>query len=265
MSLSLSTLVTAVNAELENTVKRGAAEVNGDGDTNAFLLTPTGQSIVDDDIFAVAIDGTPTSAYEMDFATGICLMDAAPAADETVTFIFDYQTWPDSLVTQAVNASVDNLFPAFYAAGATTGTADGTTAEFELDEAVEFVQSIDTRTDSSSPWRAQNRARYTIFRDGLVPTIRFYAPPAVGDLRFHTISRPALADLPDRAADPIISYACWYLLVQKVAPRTRGDVAVVTQGTGTLSPRQMNDATQAFLMRYQFQLASVKSPPWSSR
>lgn len=70
--------------------------------------------------------------------------------------------------------------------------------------------------------------------------------------------------LPDTAKDPIISYACYYLLTQKVAPRVRNDIAVVTQGRGVLSPRQMNDSAQAFAFRYQLQLAKAKMQPWGA-
>ena len=71
--------------------------------------------------------------------------------------------------------------------------------------------------------------------------------------------------LPARASHPIVSYACFYLLTQKVAPRIRSDVAIVTQGRGNLSPRQMNDAANSFYLRYQMQMTNYRMSPWSQR
>jgi hypothetical protein len=43
----------------------------------------------------------------------------------------------------------------------------------------------------------------------------------------------------------------------------RSDVGVTTQGIGALMPSQMNYGAQGYMMRFQFQLASLKMHPWS--
>jgi hypothetical protein len=81
----------------------------------------------------------------------------------------------------------------------------------------------------------------------------------------HTDALESTSQLPARAQHPIVSYALYYLLTQKVAPRIRADVAIVTQGRGNLSPRQMNDAANSLYLRYQVQLANYRMSPWSQR
>jgi hypothetical protein len=51
---------------------------------------------------------------------------------------------------------------------------------------------------------------------------------------------------------------------QKQIPRLRADIAQATVGQGNLSPRQMNDASNALFLRFQAQLSQAKMRPWSS-
>jgi hypothetical protein len=153
-------------------------------------------------------------------------------------------------------------------------TVAGTTGTASRPPTTQFITAIDHRSTTSDPWRRYTRAkRYEVYPGEGTVTARFYTAPASGFLRAHCICRPtkltALTDsiesvsgLPTRAKDALISYACWYLLSQKLVPRVRADIAVTTQNSAALMPSQMNYAGQSYLMRYQFQLASLKMPPW---
>jgi len=353
MTVLLSDLIALVDSELENRVQRGSASFEGDGESVAFLVAPLGGEIIDDATFDVLISGTTTTALTMDFESGVCVMDSAPTSVQTVAWEFNWKRWPETLVKQAINSAIENLFPALYVSTTYTIATDGTTSEYAMpvgpDNAsktitsssvaaatvitcvahgfstgtvvtiaghtgstpalsgdyevtrtgadtftvpvtvsvagtggtasrpatVEFVTGIDSRTSTSDPWKRLSRAkRYEIFRDEGTITARFYSVPGSGYIRAHCVCRPtrltALTDsiesvsgLPTRAQDPIVSYACWYLLTQKMAPRVRSDVGVVTQGQGALMPSQMQYGAQGYMMRFQFQLASLRMSPWS--
>lgn len=352
MSVTLSNLIDAVNDELENHPMRGSSEAEGDGESTAFVVAPVGTTIVDDDTWAVYADGVATSAFTMDFDSGVCTFTVAPADGVVLSFVYNYVVWTDGLVTQAINAAIDNLFPALYVNTAYTLTSDGTSYEYSMpigpDNAsktitafsvanptvvtcashgfatgtivtisgsdstpsadgdyevtstgtntftiavnvtvagttgtasrppsTQFVTAIDHRASTSDPWRRLRRAkRYEVFHDEGTIKARFYTAPSSGYLRAHCICRPThltattdaietVAGLPTRAKDAIITYACWYLLGQKLAPRVRSDMAVTTQNSSALLPSQMNYAGQSYLMRFQFQLTSLRMPPWS--
>jgi hypothetical protein len=174
------------------------------------------------------------------------------------------------MVTTAINAGINALFPHIYVAAPVTLVNNGT-AEYDLDPLVEFV--LRHEIQSGSGWTRKKRM-FDVYRDGDHKVIQFYTVPSA-TVRVHTISRPSpmnsnsntletTAGVPTRSMFPVVSYAIYYLLTQKTAPRSRGDVAIATQGLGTLSPRQMNDAANAFYLRYQMQIQSVKMPPWST-
>mgnify|MGYP001063684128 CR=1 FL=1 len=45
--------------------------------------------------------------------------------------------------------------------------------------------------------------------------------------------------LPETAAHPIILFACYWLLTEKLAKRLNSDIAIATQGEGSLLPEQL--------------------------
>lgn len=274
MSITLESLVESVNSELENRTISGSAEVTGDGKTSVFLIAPPGRSIVEDADFAVYINDIATSEYTMDYDSGECTMTSVPATTDEISWSFNYCYWPETLVIAAVNAGINALFPHFYVPTATAIATDGTSYEYDMTETVQFVTSIDTSSAETGPWKRLSSSRYELYYDAGGTVVRFYTAPDTGYIRPHCISRPIVlvnlsddiesdSKLPSQAANPIISYACYYLLSQKVAPRTRQDISIATTGTGNLSPRQMNDATNSFYLRFQMQLASSKMRPWS--
>ena len=274
MSYSLADIRQFVNNELENHPLPGKSVVDVDGTATEFYMGPPGFFPIDDGTATFSVDGVAV-AITVDDTSALATTATAPSAG-TGTFTFNYVSWRDEVVDRAINATINSLFPAFYVAGTdTTQDTDGSTYEFDMPDAVEFVTAVELRSDSTSGWVKQAKAKYEVFRDGLHKVLRFYSAPSAGEMRVRTISRPEplvadadeLSDigLPERALDCIISGSVYYLLNQKSAPRIRSDVAVATMGTGTIFPTMMNQVAQGWLMRYQFQLASDRMTPWMSR
>jgi len=277
MSVTRNDLVSLVNDELENVAMNGLAETVADGTTSSYLIAPMGYVVSDTTgTLVVTLDDAVTTAFTMDYETGTITFTAAPSGGVTVRVTYKYLYWRTRTVEQAINAAIDNLFPAFYTAKADTSIAIVPDSyEYALDPATQFVTAVETRADATGAYTKMARSKYEWLGDGDHLTLRFFGAPT-GFMRVRCINRPALltattstlettAGLPTRAKDPIISYACWYLLTQKIAPRIRSDIAVNTQGVGTLSPRQIADGTQAWMMRYQLQIAASRMPPWMSR
>lgn len=279
MSSTLSSLVDDVNLELQNHEQRGSATATGDGDTRAFIVAPMCSYITDDYIWTVEVDGAGVGSdtYVMDFTTGVCTFVIAPDLSSVVNFVFNYTPFHPDMVEQAINAAINNLFPSFYVKTSTVIAASSSTNyEYTLPATAEFVTGVFGGDSATGPWERLTRSkRYEVEMEDGVASLRFYAEPEDSYLRVRYIARPQpissgdtieeTAGLPSRAKDPIISYACYYLLTQKLAPRTRADVAIATQGQGVLTPRQMNDTINTFFMRYQFQMASLKMLPWTSK
>jgi hypothetical protein len=270
MSVTLENLVDQVNEKLENNAARGTATATGDGTSTTYQVSPIGRRIVDNALFACYVDGVEDATGTMDFSSGVYTFPAATTSGDVLTWVFDYVYWPESLVIQAVNAGVASLFPSFYGVTDAITAMDGSTYEIDVGTTEsEFVRQVETSSTGTEPWAAMRRAsRFEVQKRGGGLSVRFFTAPQ-GSVRVWTIDRPVLLgagdalDIPDRAAVPITSYACYFLLAQKMAPRIRADVAVVTQGVGTLSPRQMNDAANSFYMMFQMQLASTKMAPWA--
>lgn len=279
MPITLDDLTNSVNTELENRTHYGNADVVADGVITEWCIAPLGYSILNDGDFLCLKDGslqTEPTNYTMNFDNGVCSFVTAPALGTSLKWYFNYNQWSDSLVYEAINAGIQSLFPDVYYEFLEEITTDGETFEYDLTEPVEFIKSYDFKETGGTSWTRKKSWDYELFRDDTHKVISFFDAPSAGTVRVHAIGRPqALVgttdDLPttahiaDRFAFPIVSYACYYLLTQKMAPRTRSDVAVATQGKGTLSPRQMGDSANAFYLRHQMQLRSMKMPPWSMR
>jgi hypothetical protein len=253
---ALSDLITLVDRELENQVQRGSASFDGDGLSSAFLVAPLGGSIIDNATWEVYVDSVATADYVMDYDSGVCVMGTTPTSSQVVSWQFDFKHWSDALVTQAINAAIDNLYPAIYVRSNEVVTA---AAEVACPTGTEVVTRVDTGSVGS--WTRLRRKRYETIYSGGVPSLRFFSAPTES-LRIHYVARPTITTMPDRCNNLVVSYACYYLLSQKMAPRVRSDVAVTTQNSAALLPSQMNYGAQGYMMRYQFQLASMRMPPW---
>jgi hypothetical protein len=263
MALSTASVVVDVNLELQNNVYHGTATEVGDGTTATYFVAPVGYYIVDDATFVVTKSGVAVAAadYTMDFTNGIFTFDTAPADDAALVWNFTYRPWNSTVVSSAVDYAVLASFPAFYVNTHEDLTPDGSTYEFDISDG-EIVTRVMYRSGSTGAWALKQRKTYEVINDG-THTLRFWTAPPSGYLKVFYVTRPAITTIPERALPALISYACYYLITSKMAPRVRADVAVATQGTGTLSPRQMGDAANALYMRAQMQLAQTRMQPWS--
>lgn len=271
MSVTLEDLITLVNNEVENGMIRGNASSVGDGVVDTFLIAPQFRFILNNATFGAFIDGVLDTTGTMDYDSGVYTFASPPAVAAVLTWEFDYVYWTVGQATAAVNAAMGMLFPSFYLNKVEAITADGTAQEYKLTTAnIEHVKSVQQTTDGVS-YSTMKARRYEPYMNGSDMYLRFYSVPTSGTMRVLLICRPtplvttdSAIDVPERAVAPIVSYSCYYLLNQKQAPRLRSDIALATVGGGNLSPRQMNDASNAFFLRFQTQLAQVKMRPWSS-
>lgn len=259
---AMGTLVALVNNETGNTIDRGADENEGDGLSASFFICPPMRVIIETTEFACWVDGILDDTGSMNFSTGVYTFPTAPALLAVITWRFDYVYWDDSLVEAAVQAGIDNIFPYFYHP---TTEVMGTGVEHTfITPGAEVVTMV--ATTGTSVTRIP-RSKYTTYKSGDDLVLRWYGSAPSGTLRANIICRPAIVNdmlnVTSRATAPIVSYATYYLLTQKPAERMRADTAVATVGQGNLSPRQINDASNSFFLRYQAQCQQSKQLPWS--
>ena len=268
MSVTLDDLISLVDGELENRVDKGGASATGATGVLEYFICPPFRSIVDDADFLFYVDNVLDTAGSMDFDSGVYTLAEAHNAS-TLRWDFNYVYWSLAQKTHAVNAAIGMMFPAFYKSINEDITTDGTTDEYTLTAAnVEELRNVRLSSDGTT-FTGMKRSSYELDIDGDDAVVRFFSVPPAGTARVYLIARPtelatneSILDIPDRAAAPIVSYACYHLLNQKQAPRLRSDVALATVGGGNLSPRQMNDASNSFFLRYQMQLEHLKQRPW---
>ena len=270
-SLSVAMVSERVNQELENYPLLGTFSAEGDGETYIWHVPPIARFVVEDATFVVRINGSVYNSYTMNYETGDITFATVPAEGAEIYIEFNHVHWLDEVVESAIAAAVDSTFPSFYISEVEEVSTDGSSFEYELTSiAVESVRQTEFRADTSGGWKVNTYGKkYECFWDGETKTLRFYTAPAEGSLRVHLISRPSITNgyinLPSRALSALVSYSCYYLLLQKMTRRLRSDVAINTVSGGSLSPRQQNDASNAFYLRYQMQLQQVKMRPWQGR
>lgn len=259
--------------ELENVLTLCTSSFKGDGVNTRWYVGQPGYYIFPDD-FSVTVDGI-SAAYTLDSETGIVTMTSIPAEDSVGVCRFTAVQFTDFAVDAAINAAIQDLYPAMYVPGTEEIVCDSDTFEYEVTGPVEAVISVDYRSGSSGGWTRQARRRYRTYLDGTSTMIQFFTAPSAGTLRVHTVSRPgtftdessALSSLglPARALRPIISGAVYRLILNKSAVRIRTDVAVATMGTGTVFPSMMAQVASNWMMRFQFELDAARMRPWMLR
>lgn len=271
MSVTLDDIAALVNMELGNSTDRGTARATGDAVTTDFQIAPPFRTILSDADFLFYVDDVLDGSGAMDFENGV-YSASQPHPGSELVWEFNYVYWTEAQVFAAVNAGVGMLFPQFYRTTVETITTDGESNEYTLTTPnVEELRYWSTSTDGVS-YTGKKRSDVELDYDGEDTLVHFWSAPASGSAKLSLVCRPSelptnesLLDVPDRAASPIVSYACFHLLNQKQAPRLRSDIALATVGGGNLSPRQMNDASNSFFLRYQMQLEHLRMRPWRTR
>lgn len=271
----MENMMSLVNLELGNRMERGYATAVGDAVTSMFLVTPPFRYLINDADFAITVNDVDASGDgSMDFDTDIWTFDpsAIPAKPASIMWMFNFVYWPDAQVFSAVNAGITMLFPEFYVPEIEDVTSDGSSTDYTLTTPnIEEVRSVRVASSGTSYSRLRPD-KYEADRDGSDVILHFASAPASGTMKVHLVtrqdqlaSRDDSITLPVRAVPAIISYACYHLLNQSQAPRLRSDIAVATVGGGNLSPRQMNDASNSFYLRFQMSKAANRMRPWISR
>ena len=172
-------LVALVNGELENHAASGSWSAAGDGITTTFTVAPLARYIVDSDAWVVGAGGVATTEFTMDFDSGVITFDDAPALSVPLTAQFSHVYWADGLVLQAINAGINNLFPAFYVPKADTSislVAD--TYEYALPPETQFITAVETRADATGGYTKMARSKYEWLSDGDHLNLRFFSAPS---------------------------------------------------------------------------------------
>lgn len=255
--------------DTHNQRQHGHAEADGDGATTQFPIAPPGRRVVNDGLLTCTVNGVADTTGTMDYNTGIYTFVAAPADGADIVWEFQYVYWTDEQVDHAINVAIQACYPELWVPKTEDVITDGSAREYSLATAnVDVVLSLAYSSDGTTftPWAVNKR----IAQWG--PDIEFFSAPTAGTVRFRLACRPAWMDdisdqmdLPDRAVGPVVAHACWQLLTQKQAPRTYSDIVIHNLGVGTLSPRQMNDAGNAFYMQFQMELQKIRMHPWKVR
>ncbi len=220
------------------------------------------------------IDDVATTSFIMDFDTGWFEFDSAPADAAELVWNYQWSYWTKDDIVDAIGYGIESLFPAFYVNDLDTSLSTVTgTYEYTLPSLTEAVAGVDWRATSTDPWMRLKLRRYSLKKDGTTTYLQFHDNPNSGSIRAILIKRAArlvddtdtLADigLPETAAHPIILFACYWLLTEKLAKRLNSDIAIATQGEGALLPEQLQRGIAHMKFLYEVVLQRNRMAPWS--
>ena len=222
----------------------------------------------------VTVDGSDETVT-VDLDSGIVTFSAPPADQAVVLLSYSAYRWSDSEINEAIAGGVEELYPHFYVTDldTTLSTTSGT-YEYTL-PACETVIGVEFRTSATDPWMRVKPRRYSIVKHGTTKYLKLHDDPGTGSLRLLTVSRPAnfVADsdtiedigLPGRAGGPIISYACWRLLNDKLATRVQSNAAIAVQEQGAATVLDYQRTINLFRIQFESELALKQMHPWSAR
>lgn len=266
-----NTMVGLVNTHMQNFTLKSYYTITIDSsvDSTKVIELPHRRIVLG----TVTIEGTAV-ASTIDYEAGIITFDNALPTTTTLKVHYSYQYWGTDQVMLAINSAIGALFPSFYIQAAdTTQQTSSELFEYAAPVGTEYIRQIDKRASVADPWKRVSPKRYESFDSGVTRTVRFYSAPGAGYLRMHVIQRPqpfaagdqTFADigLPERASVPILFYSVWHLLKGQTAKRTKLDTVYTQQSGQQLSPRQIEDAAEAYRMAFQVELMQRKMKPWS--
>ena len=265
-----NTLLRQVDVHLQNYAFRGhyAIVLDTSVDSATVIDLPHRNIVVD----SVSVTGT-TLEPTLDYDAGILVFPSALPNGASLKVEYVYRYWSEEQVKSAIQNAVGSLYPAFYIYDVAEVATNSSTYEYDAPRGTEVIRKVERKGSSDVSWKRVNTRRYEVNKDGMTQSLRFYVSPGDGKLRLHTIQRPLpfeaddqnFADigLPDRAGVPVVFHACWELLKSQVGKRTRLDTAFTTQSGQQLSPRQLEDAAEAYRLAWTVELASRKMTPWS--
>ena len=243
------------------------------GDGNWTQVSLPHYPVVAESVSVTVDDVAETVTAALD--SGIVTFSSAPADQAVVLFAYSAYRFSDSEVNEAIGGAVDELYPHFYVTDldTTLSTTSGT-YEYTL-PACEVVTGVEFRASASEPWMSVKARRYAVVRHGTTKYLKLHDDPGSGSLRLSLVTRPAsfAADgdaiedigLPGRACGPIISYACWRLLNDKLAARVQSNAAVAVQEQGAATVLDYQRTINLFRIQFESELALKQMHPWSAR
>jgi len=215
------------------------------------------------------------TAWVCDYETGWLEFTAAPADAAEVLWSYYFSHFSHDDIVTAVNYGLDRLYPYFYVTDLdTTVSTTSDTYEYTLPDCEEVI-GMEWRSSSDYPWKRFKQRRYEVVKHGTTKYLKLHDNPPTGSIRLQLVQRPesftadsdTLTDLglPERAAGPLVTYACWWLINTHLAKRARSDVAIANQAEGSVTVYEMQRATAAFALAFETELQMKRMSPWSAR
>ena len=238
-------------------------------DVTDTVTVATGTSVV------CTVATVANTSWIVDYDTGWLEFDSAPADAAAIVWNYQYTHFPHDSIFNAINHGVDRLFPFFYVVDVDTTLSTVTgTYEYTMQTGTEDVVSVEWRSSSTYPWTPLLRRRYRFQKHGTARTLILRDSPPAGSLRVCYIKRPALftadsdsltdLELPDRAAGPLITFASWWLLNERLAARAQSDEAIANLGEGAAPIAEMQRAAAAFRIAFESEVQFKRMHPWSA-
>ena len=260
-TVTLSDIRDEVDNRLSNFKFWVTWRATGDGITTGYTL-PNGTLVLSSD--SATVDGN-TVTYTIDDQAAVIVFDVAPPSGSAIQVRYQWETYADWEIDEAINAGVRYLhdrFPVNDMDASLTG--DGTTTEFPLTDDVDFLLRVETYTagiSSGAPsqfyvpspieyiatparW-VPTRVPWDTYQLGSIKYLRLYAPPPAGmPIRIMYIKRPTTLAADDddlysngileQSRDALVYYCMWSLLQKTIAPRMSDNAYLNADGLTNL-------------------------------
>lgn len=249
---TVATLIARVNEKVGNYTRQAYASFRGNFLQTAFVLPHRNVSNLQ-----CVLSGLRTSFFTVVSATGVITFTTAPPSvpvdePDNVFVSYEYIPWTDAEITEALNASVNELWGKFYWEGMhddidTTGhpeylVQDSDHNDIPPDSRVTRVE-WSTESGADAAWvklerwhvRASGGHKYVVLEQPIFTGyyLRFCFQCPGGIISATTDTLETTVGLPTRAADALVTMACANLLEGGIGRRfdslTRGTVPDANQ------------------------------------
>lgn len=258
MSLTRDQLVERVRHLLFDFPAPASATETGDDVTTTWILPDRYVDETRLSVYMTPSGGTPvvvtgdSAIYSFSPDSSAVVFTSPPSSGTVLDFTYWYHHWQTEDVIWALVDAVYDLAPNFYVTATLQITPTGAKTYAITDPSGEppiYVRRVSLAEDSETYERLP-RSYWRIDRGALdAATLVFFEEQSSGLIEVEYTVRPrpfaagddTLADLglPERVQRAIVLHATWTLLEQRINPRMRSDIAVVTQGEGVPTPSQL--------------------------
>jgi len=240
MTVTQTNLITEVQRKLEDYVQEGAAAitVNTDQDATKRFKLPH-EHLVSGSV-VIAVDGvakTITTDYTVNLDSGWLTMVLAPGAGKVITVSYQYNLYSSTDLVSAINAGLRYAWPFLPIRGQdVTLTGVANVQEYAMPADVAYIERLESSMDGGVTWtREYDWTTFEAWDTGSSTEkryLRFLASAPIGKLRMRYVR--AFVDLAsgsgemqkdahvkDAAKGPVVFYACWMLLYEKINRKQR--------------------------------------------